>query len=148
MKRHLFLFVAAATITAAAAGSLFALTQTAPSAANETTLAAKDNAEGAVTVSVTPQDVSQTAGTWRFAVQLNTHATPLSQDMVVVTSLAGGKVVEARPTAWEGDPPGGHHRRGILVFQPITPVPATLTLHIREVGGIADRTFTWDLGGS
>jgi len=33
------------------------------------------------------------------------------------------------------------------VFQPINPVPSTLTLHIRDVGGVADRTFTWDLGG-
>ena len=55
MKRPLLLFAAAATITAVAAGSLFALTQSASSAANAIAFAAKDNAEGAVTVSVTPR---------------------------------------------------------------------------------------------
>ncbi len=148
MKRHHLLVVAAAAIATAAVGSLFALAQTAPPAAQDkATFAVKDNNEGAVSVSVTPQDLSKSAGTWRFALRFNTHVTPISQDMVAVVSLADGKGAEERPSAWEGDPPSGHHRRGVIVFQPINPTPSTLTLHIREVGGVADRTFTWDLGG-
>jgi hypothetical protein len=139
MKPKSFWFIAAVSITAALAGSLIAAAQTG-------SLAAKQNDEGTVSVSVTPQDVSGTADGWRFAVQFNTHTTPISQDMVAVASLNGNDA-EERPTAWEGDPPGGHHRRGVLVFQPINPVPSTFTLHIRDVGGVADRTFTWDLGG-
>ena len=138
MKPKYLWFIAAVSITAALAGSLIAAAQTG-------SLAAKQNDEGAVSVSVTPQDVSRTAGAWRFAVQFNTHTTPISQDLVADASLIGNDA-EERPTAWEGDPPGGHHRRGVLVFQPINPVPSTLTLHFRDVGGVADRTFTWDLG--
>jgi len=149
MKRHHLLVVAAATIATAAVGSLFALAQTAPpTTQDKAAFAVKDNDEGAVKVSVTPQDVSKSAGAWRFAVQFNTHVTSITQDMVAVASLTDGKGAEERPSAWEGDPPGGHHRRGVIVFQPINPTPTTLTLHIREVGGVADRTFTWDLAGS
>ena len=149
MKRHHLFVVAAVAIATAAVGSLFALAQTTPPAAQDKAVfAVKDNDEGLVKVSVTPQDVSKGAGAWRFAVQFNTHVTPISQDMIAVASLNGGGDAEDSPTAWEGDPPGGHHRHGVLVFKPLDPTPSTLTLHIREVGGVADRTFTWKLGGS
>ena len=149
MKRRHLLVVVAVAIATAAVGSLFALAQTTPPAAQDNAaFAVRDSDEGAVKVSVTPQEVSKSAGAWRFAVQFNTHVTPISQDMVAVSSLTDEKGAEERPSAWEGDPPGGHHRRGVIVFQPISPTPSTLTLHIREVGGVADRTFTWNLGGS
>jgi hypothetical protein len=108
-------------------------------------LPAIENNEGQVRVSVTPQSLSKTADAWRFTVQLNTHVTPITQDMVAVASLSDGKGAGEKPTAWEGDPPGGHHRKGVLVFKPIKPAPATITLHIRQVGGVADRIFTWKL---
>jgi hypothetical protein len=126
---------------------LFAVAVTAPLVASAQTksLPMKENDEGQVRASVTPQDLSKTADAWRFEVRFNRHVTPISQDMVAVTSLSDGTGAGERPTAWEGDPPGGHHRRGVLVFKPISPRPATITLHIREVGGIADRSFTWNL---
>lgn len=108
-------------------------------------LPAQENKEGPVHVLVTPQDLSKSADAWRFAVQFNTHVMPITQDMVAVSSLSDGKGAGEKATAWEGDPPGGHHRRGVLVFKPLKPTPATITLHIREVGGVADRTFTWSL---
>lgn len=100
---------------------------------------------GQVRVTVIPQDLSAAADTWRFEVRLNTHVTEISQDMVAVASLSAGNGVVEKPTAWEGDPPGGHHRKGMLIFKAINPMPTTVTLHIREVGGIADRVFTWNL---
>lgn len=111
--------------------------------AHSKALPTRENNEGPVRVAVTPQNLSKSADAWRFAVQFNTHVMPITQDMVAVTSLSGGKGASEKPTAWEGDPPGGHHRRGVLVFKAIKPTPATITLHIREVGGIADRVFTW-----
>ncbi len=108
-------------------------------------LPTKENTGGQVMVSVTPQDLSTTADTWRFAVQFNTHVSPITQDLVAVTSLSNGKGAGEHPTAWEGDPPGGHHRHGVLVFKPIKPMPTAITLDIRQVGGVADRTFTWNL---
>lgn len=138
MKPKYFWLIATILIAVAFAGSWIAAAQT-------NSLAAKENDEGAVSVSVTPEDVTRTANAWRFAVQFNTHVTPISQDMVAVASLKGSDS-EERPIAWEGDPPGGHHRRGVLVFRPMNPMPSTVTLHIRDIGGIANRTFTWSLG--
>lgn len=140
MNRRFLLTIALIPIAAAFAGSSIASAQAA-------SLEAKTNDENKVSVSVTPQDVSKTASAWRFEVQFNTHVTPISQDMVAVSSLSDGKAAEERPIAWEGDPPGGHHRHGVLVFPPLSPAPSTLTLRIREVGGVAERAFTWDVGG-
>ena len=138
MKRRIFWSACLVLFAVAVAAPLVASAQT-------KSLSMKENDEGQVRVAVTPRDLSKTADAWRFEVRFNTHVTPITQDMVAVTSLSGGKGAGEQPTAWEGDPPGGHHRRGVLVFKPMNPMPATITLHIREVGGVADRTFTWNL---
>jgi hypothetical protein len=135
--KHRYLWSAALVLLAVAAGAPLLLP------AQSEPLAMKENKEGPVRVAVAPQSVSGDA--WRFAVQFNTHVMPISQDMMTVASLSDGGGAGEKPMAWEGDPPGGHHRRGVLVFKPIEPMPAAITLHIREVGGIADRTFTWTL---
>lgn len=124
---------------------LFAIAVGVPLLASAQSLPVRENNEGQVMVSVTPQNLSTTADNWRFEVRFNTHVTPITQDLVEVASLGDGKGVGEKPTAWQGDPPGGHHRKGVLVFKPIEPMPTTITLHIREVGGIADRSFTWNL---
>jgi hypothetical protein len=64
------------------------------------------------------------------------------QDMAAVSSLtdATGQIVS--PKAWTGDPPGGHHRKGVLKFTALTSPPASLT--IRDLGSVPARTFTWD----
>lgn len=51
---------------------------------------------------------------------------------------------EYAPLAWQGDPPGGHHRKGVLRFKPLA--AATLVeLRISGVGGVATRRFRWEL---
>lgn len=140
MKRRYFWSIPLALIAAAGAAPLLTPAQSGP-------LPTKQNDEGSVMVSVTPQSLAKADDVWRFAVQFNTHVTPISQDMMAAASLDDGNGAAEKPTAWEGDGPGGHHRRGVLVFKPIDPPPTTLTLHIRQVGGIADRIFTWNLAG-
>lgn len=56
---------------------------------------------------------------------------------------ASGK--QYRPLAWEGDPPGGHHRKGVLVFESIDPPPRSVTLKLRRIGSVPERSFTWTL---
>jgi len=35
----------------------------------------------------------------------------------------------------------------VLLFPPPDPIPAAVTLKIRAVGGVAERTFRWELSG-
>lgn len=141
MKQRFFGFLNSALLAAA-----ISIPLAAPASAE--TLPPKEVDGGNVMVSVSPQDLSNGAKAWRFAVQFNTHVSPIVQDLVAVSSLTSGDGAGEPPIAWEGDPPGGHHRRGVLVFKPIEPMPKTITLDIRTVGGVADRTFTWNLADS
>ena len=45
----------------------------------------------------------------------------------------------------DGDPPGGHHRKGVLRFAPIAPVPDAVELRLQRPGESAPRSFTWTL---
>lgn len=110
-------------------------------------LPSQQNNAGQVMVKVTPRAVSKTANAWRFEVQFNTHVAPITQNLVAVTTLSDGNGHDEHPLAWDGDPPGGHHRKGTLVFKPIDPLPQSLTLTIRQVGAVPERSFTWKLTG-
>lgn len=101
------------------------------------------NDEGSVTVSVAPRK-SAGAGTWEFEITLNTHSIELSEDLITATVLIADKK-EYQPIAWNGDPPGGHHRNGILQFSPISPSPQSVALKISNVGGVEERNFIWQL---
>ncbi len=96
-------------------------------------------------VSVTPKALAD-SGNWQFEVRLNTHVAPITQDLSAVSALADGNGHEEKPIAWQGDPPGGHHRMGVLLFKPISPRPDSITLKIRQIGSVPERTFTWSLG--
>lgn len=125
----LFTVTAGLTATDAAAAGRAAATQI--------------NREGAVTVKVAPLDLSAQSAVWRFEVVFDTHVAELNHDVAAVTVLADGSGREFRPSGWEGDRPGGHHRKGVVKFDAIRPSPASVTLKIREVGGVAERVFTW-----
>lgn len=115
-----------------------ALKQRVPAARNETTLT-KTNIEGGMTVAVTPKKNAD--GSWEFTVAIDNHSQNVMQDLVAVSSLTDAVGRQQPPKAWEGDPPGGHHRRGVLKFGPLSAAPARLT--IRDLGGIPQRTFVW-----
>lgn len=108
-------------------------------------LAAQQSTAGMVTVKVTPLDVSSDAIPWRFEILLSTHVVPLTQDLAAVSTLSGNPGTVARALTWEGDPPGGHHRKGILSFKPLDPRPNAITLTIRGIGSVAERRFVWNL---
>lgn len=101
--------------------------------------------QGEVIVTVTPGNVSSKAETWSFDVLLDTHSVELNEDMVSVAVLTDNNGEQYRATGWRGDGPGGHHREGTLLFKPITPMPTLLTLKLSNLGGIGERTFTWQI---
>lgn len=109
-------------------------------------LASQSSENGGVTIAVKPLDVSAGAATWSFQVSLSTHSQDLGDDLVrtaFIVNRAGKK--NELPTGWEGDAPGGHHRKGVLSFNALTPLPAAIELRIQRAGENAPRMFRWDL---
>ncbi len=101
---------------------------------------------GSVTVAVQPVDLSPSAKSWNFDVTLSTHVSPLEQDLTRVSVLVDPSGTQYAPTAWKGDPPGGHHRKGVLEFAPVSGSPAYVQLQIKGVGTTPEvRTFRWQL---
>jgi hypothetical protein len=113
--------------------------------ASAAALAPQTSSELGVSVAATPRDLSPTAKEWEFEIVLQTHSQDLSDDLKAVSTLvADGRATQA-PTAWEGDPPGGHHRKGVLRFEPVTPRPETIELRIPRPGESSPRSFRWQL---
>jgi len=100
---------------------------------------------GGVMVAVQPVDLGPSARSWDFNVSLNTHVHPLEQDLAKVAVLVEPNGARHTPLAWKGDPPGGHHRKGVLEFAPVSGNPAYVELQIKGVATPEARTFRWQL---
>ena len=98
-----------------------------------------------VTIAVTPIELGKDAKTWKFDVAFTTHSGSLDDDPVKIAFLVDDKGNTYQSTMWEGSGPGGHHREGILVFNAINPTPAYIELKIKNVGGVPERLFKWDI---
>lgn len=101
----------------------------------------KSDSQGGVNITITPKTFSDL--TWDFEIVLDTHSVELNEDLTQAAVLINEKGKEYKPSAWEGDPPGGHHRKGILRFGSIKTQPLSFVVKIKEVGGIAERVFNW-----
>jgi hypothetical protein len=108
-------------------------------------LTVRTNSDGGVTVSVNPKNISAGASSWDFEVTLNTHTVELNQDLQSTSVLIDAEGKPHAAVGWEGDPPGGHHRKGVLRFKPITGKPQFLELRISGVGGVELRVFRWQV---
>ena len=108
-------------------------------------LAPQINSEGSVEVEVTLVEISDASDSWQFKIVLNTHSVELDQDLTKITLLVDDKGNEYQSLSWEGAPPGGHHREGILTFNSISPQPSSIELVVKDIDGIKERKFTWDL---
>ena len=106
-------------------------------------LEGKTSDEGGVKVSIQPLDIQSSE--WTFGVVMDTHTGDLDANLAKSATLVGGSEKIFTPIRWEGAPPGGHHRQGTLVFQAITPRPGSITLTIKDVGGVSQRKFEWQL---
>lgn len=98
---------------------------------------------GGVTVKIVARDLRAGAPSWDFEVTLETHTRSLDQDMTGVARLIDSQGRGHAPLAWDGDPPGGHHRRGLLRFRPLADGSVTVDLEIVGVGDVATRRFRW-----
>ena len=109
-------------------------------------LASQTSESGGVTIAVKPVDVSAKAAAWSFQVSLSTQTQDIGDDLLrtaYIVDRAGKK--KLLPTAWDGDAPGGRHRKGVLSFKPLTPLPKAIELRVQRPGENAPRMFRWDL---
>ena len=98
-----------------------------------------------VSISVKPLDVSAAAATWQFQLALNTHSGALDDDLTRTATLVDAAGKPHAAAGWDGDAPGGHHRKGVLRFNALSPRPGTLEMRIERTGEAAPRTFRWTL---
>jgi hypothetical protein len=106
------------------------------------------NVGGGVTVKVSRQDAADAIA---FKVVLDTHSVNLdTYDLVQLAVLRTPSGEEIAPLAWDA-PAGGHHREGALSFPAVAadgsplvqPDGGQLVLVIRDIAGVAERTFSW-----
>ena len=80
-----------------------------------------------------------------FAIAMDTHSVDLAGDMLKMVLLRDDSGKEYAPTAWDGAGPGGHHREGKIMFAAMTTNPKSLTLVVKNLAGVPERAFTWDM---
>jgi hypothetical protein len=127
---------------------LIALCATPPSVTQlsaATPLASRISDAGGVHVAVTPKVVERGATAWEFELVIDTHTKLLNEDLSRAAVLVDDEGRERAALAWQGDPPGGHHRKGILRFPAPAERPKVVELRISGVGGPGQRVFRWGL---
>jgi hypothetical protein len=104
----------------------------------------KRDAQGPVTVVVTLIPPATPGAPIKAKVVLDTHSAGLDgvafEQAVAIRPLDGAEVP---PTAVEQVSGSGHHREAVLVFPP-SAQPGTVRIVVKNVGGVAERTFTWE----
>lgn len=113
--------------------------------ASGASLVARTSNAAGVEVVVTPKIVVSNVAAWEFEITMNTHTTALSVDLAQTAVLIDDTGRRYAPLAWQGDAPGGHHRKGILRF-PLPPgKPRSIELKIKGIGADNERVFRWEL---
>lgn len=100
---------------------------------------------GDVTYTVTPKGLSQSSATWGFEVVLDTHTGSLDQDLTQQVTLLDDRGKEYQSAKWEGDPSGGHHRKGQLQFKSLGADIKSVILKINPGENMGEASFTWNV---
>jgi YHS domain-containing protein len=108
------------------------------------TLKAKTDDQKRVKVKVTPQDILF-GEPIQFKIVFDTHSVDLSFDPAAISTLELDNNFVLRPEKWDGAGPGGHHRSGTLIFSSISKETKSLKLILRNIAGVPERTFLWNL---
>lgn len=102
----------------------------------------QQNTEDSVSITAQPFVEGDTVS---FKITLDTHSIDLGQDFVQIAVLTDENGKTYKPTNWEGGPPGGHHREGILKFQIPNLSLKTFILTLKNIGNVPERIFRWSI---
>ena len=109
----------------------------------------RSDAQGAVTVNVTPLNLEDSGETLDFKVSLETHSVDLSMDLAALATLSTDSGRSVQAIGWDA-PRGGHHVEGTLSFpgtadsQSLLEGAAQVTLTIQDLDA-PERVFTWEI---
>lgn len=110
-------------------------------AASHTT---RTDSGGGVTVKVTDLD-PKASNDLRFQVVLDTHSVNLDgYDLKTITVLRDDTGKSYLPTEVENKG-SGHHREATVSFSKVSPETTQLEIILKDVAGVKERTFRWDL---
>ena len=104
----------------------------------------RQDGQGPVSVSVTLSAAPEVGAPLKAKVVLDTHSVALDSiafDAVVALRQPGGDVA---PVAVEQAQGSGHHREAVVVF-PAQSLGDRLEIVVKNVGGVAERSFRWEL---
>jgi len=102
--------------------------------------------EAAVTVKVTPLNLNDAApSVLDFKITLDTHSVDLGYDLTAIASLSSDAGEEVKPVKWDGPGGGGHHKEGVLSFPALKNRGQALTLVLRGIADVPERTFVWSV---
>ena len=104
----------------------------------------KEQSAGNVTVIATPMELTMGKPPV-FELTFETHSVDLSFDVSSVTTLTDDKGTLYGTPVWNGSPPGGHHREGALSFPKPMAQTSIVTLTLKDIAGVKERTFVWKL---
>jgi len=100
--------------------------------------------EGGVTVTVTPISPLK-PDELKFEVELNTHSGELPEDLKEHAELLTDDVQTLSAFSWEMSSEQSHHQEGILSFEKTGNKPGAIELILKDIGGVEERNFKWDL---
>lgn len=118
-------------------------------ATNTSNSLTRSDAQGAVTVNVTPLNLDNPSDQLEFDIALETHSVDLSMDLATLATLSTDTGIEVQATTWDA-PRGGHHVAGKLIFpaakggKTILEDANKLTLTITDVDA-PSRVFEWSV---
>ena len=104
----------------------------------------KTNDANGLSIAVTPIEFSIDSPV-KFSLSLNTHQGSQDYDMTKVSFLEDGNGNIYDAVSWDGTPPGGHHRNGILTFPQLEGDTDQIKLIIKDVYDTPERVFIWEL---
>ena len=105
----------------------------------------KRDGQGPVSVTVTLTAPPAVGAPVKAKVVLDTHSVGLDgikfEEAVVLRTPDGTDIA---PVAVEQTSGAGHHREAVLVFPPLAR-PGDVRIVVKNVGGVAERSFSWEL---
>lgn len=106
-----------------------------------------EDSQGAVSVLITPINLSRPSNSVSFDVALNTHSVELNMNLADLATLTSDSGLELPAASWDA-PLGGHHATGTLTFETGSAESAALEqsteiiLVIRDLDA-PERVFVW-----